>query len=169
MIKGGKGGANTNKSGLKFERETSLAGALVEAGFMIRGHEVWDEFEIRGELIEKHKLYRFLELRDIRWSERVSTKLLPDECFFNVATDSLHVVEKKYQSISGSTDEKLQTVPFKLRQYNRLVEGTGIEVKFIYILNDWFRQKQYRDVLHFIEDCGATYHFADLPLSELGL
>jgi len=55
----------------------------------------------------------------------------------------LHIIEKKWQEVSGSVDEKLQTCGFKIRQYNRLVEGTGLEVKFTYLLNDWFTHPGY--------------------------
>jgi hypothetical protein len=60
-------------------------------------------------------------------------------------------------------------VGFKIRQYNRLVEGTGIEVKFIYLLNDWFTHPSYSDVLEYIVESGASYHFLSVPLEELEL
>lgn len=169
MIKDGKGGANTNKTGLAFEKKTSLEDALIEANFTIENFKVYEADQLKGELAPKHQLYRFLEARDVDWKERISSKLLPDDTFYNTSSEKLHVIEKKWQETSGSVDEKLQTVGFKIRQYNRLVEGTGIEIKFIYLLNDWFTKPAYADVLQYIVDSGASYHFNTVPLSELEL
>ena len=36
------GGSKTNKNGLKFERDTSLDEALIEAGYVINDFEVFD-------------------------------------------------------------------------------------------------------------------------------
>jgi hypothetical protein len=42
-------------------------------------------------------------------------------------------------------------------------------VKFIYLLSDWFTQPRYADVLEYIKDSGADYHFETLPLELLDL
>ncbi len=45
----------------------------------------------------------------------------------------------------------------------------GLRVAFYYLLNDWFRDPSYRDVLAYIEDVGCRYFFKEIPLEELGL
>lgn len=168
MIEGGIGG-NSTTTGLEFERSTDLATALTEAGFdvshgrvSLRGVEV-------GRLVGKNALYAFLEELGVNWRERVSAKLLPDEAFYAAHTRVLTVVEKKWQQVAGSVDEKLQTSGFKMRQYRRLFEGTGIEVRYQYVLNDWFSASRYLDVLEYIRESGADYHFSVVPLESLGL
>ena len=42
---------------------------------------------------------------------------MPDESFFNIKTNKLIIIEKKWQQIEGSVDEKLQTCDFKKKQY----------------------------------------------------
>lgn len=168
MIKGGKGGGNTT-SGLLFESKTSLSEALQEADFKVDGFKVYDASSFVGELAPKHQLYKFLETREVDWKPRISKKLLPDDALYVNNTHCLHIFEKKWQEVEGSVDEKLQTVGFKLRQYNRLVDGTGMGVKFIYILNDWFTDPRYADVLDYINELGASYHFNSVPLEELEL
>lgn len=168
-VKGGTGGANTNKTGLAFEKRTSLEDALIAANFTVENFKVYDGADLVGELAGKFQLYRFLEAREVYWKERLSGKLLPDDAIYSVANHKLTVVEKKWQEVSGSVDEKLQTVGFKIRQYNRLLDGTGIEFKFIYLLNDWFTQPQYADVLEYILETGGNYHFNSVPLEELEL
>ena len=78
-------------------------------------------------------------------------------------------IEKKYQQTDGSVDEKLQTSGFKLKQYRKLVEGTSIEVKFIYVLNDWFHNPRYKDVLDYIKEVKCDYFFNEIPIEVLGL
>jgi hypothetical protein len=66
-------------------------------------------------------------------------------------------------------DEKFQTCGFKLRQYTKLFEPLKIDVKYVYLLNDWFAQERYTDVLAYIKETGADYHFKTLPLELLDL
>lgn len=169
MIKGGKGGANTNIAGLRFEKETSLEEALVEANFVVEKYKISRDGVYVGDLVGKSQLYKFLEAQDIDWRSRISAKLLPDEALYSVKAHKLTVVEKKWQEVSGSVDEKLQTCGFKMRQYNKLVDGLGIQVQFVYLLNDWFAQPRYADVLAYIRESGADYHFKSVPLELLDL
>ena len=169
MIKGGTGGANTNKTGLQFEKQTSLSQALASAGFEIFRDEISKNGQQVGRLIEKNKLYVFLEQKDVDWRSIISTRLLPDEAVYSLTGNSVTVVEKKWQEVSGSVDEKLQTCGFKLRQYNRLLAPLGVDVKYVYLLNDWFTHPRYADVLEYIRETGADYHFKTLPLDLLDL
>jgi hypothetical protein len=169
MIKGGKGGANTNLTGLEFERNTSLEEALRAANFEVETFRVSKDGIYVGELLGKSRLYKFLEAKDIDWRSRVSSKLLPDDALFALRTKKLTVIEKKWQEVQGSVDEKLQTCGFKMRQYRNLVEGLDIKVQFVYLLNDWFTQPKYADVLAYIRESGADYHFKSVPLELLDL
>ena len=45
----------------------------------------------------------------------------------------------------------------------------NIEVEYIYLLDDWFRQEQYKDVLDYIQSVGCDYYFEYIPLGRLGL
>jgi len=45
----------------------------------------------------------------------------------------------------------------------------NIEVEYIYILSDWFRKKEYRDVLNYVISVGCQYYFEYLPLQKIGL
>jgi hypothetical protein len=169
MIKGGKGGANTNKTGLEFERKTSLATALSANGFSIDDDFVIAENRKVGQLIEKAKLYKFLDASGVEWEKLISSKLLPDEACYSIGANSVTIVEKKWQEVSGSVDEKLQTCGFKMRQYKRLFQPIDVEVKYVYLLNDWFAQPRYQDVLDYIREVGADFHFRTLPLELLDL
>lgn len=169
MIKGGKGGANTNLSGLKFERNTSLEEALRAANFEVKSFRVSKDGIYVGDLLGKYRLYKFLEAKDVDWKSRVSSQLLPDEALYSLRAKKLTVIEKKWQGVQGSVDEKLQTCGFKIRQYRNLVDGLGIQVQFVYLLNDWFTQPKYSDVLAYIKESGADYHFKSVPLELLDL
>lgn len=169
MIKGGVGGANTTKTGLKFEKDTSLEDALKAVGYLIENGKILERNKQVGLLLEKNKLYKFLDGQGVDWRSVLSARLLPDEAVYSSKANSLVVVEKKWQEVQGSVDEKLQTCGFKIRQYNRLMEPLGVQVKYIYLLNDWFTQPKYQDVLNYIQEVGADFHFKSLPLELLDL
>ena len=165
------GGRRTNENGLRFERETSLDGALAAAGCRISGNRVYLGGEWIAVSAPKNELYTvILGPRGVDWRERISRKILPDEAMLNRMNNTLYILEKKFQQAAGSVDEKLQTCDFKKRQYEKLTAGTGISrVEYGYVLCDFFRQAQYRDVREYIEAVGCWYEFREVPLSRLGL
>lgn len=170
MIKGGIGGAST-KTGLKFEERVELTTVL--SG--IEGYEVKNDFvyfnsKKVAQLVKKNKLYKeFLEPRGIDWNSINSKKLLPDEAIYIFDTAELHIIEMKYQETSGSVDEKLQTCDFKKKQYIKLLNSLNIKVHYTYVLNDWYKQDCYRDVLEYIKSVDCNYFFTEIPLDYIGL
>ena len=180
------GGAKTNTNGLNFERETSLLDALISHGFIAQ-NEIYTsskksiiacdiyiknqtQQKLVGEYYTKHGLYKkLLESHKINWENIISKQLLPDDAFLNLQDKHLYIIEKKYQDGSGSVDEKLQSFPFKIHEYKKLVRSLNIEVSYIYILCDWFKQKKYDDVYNYMTKNGCQYVFNTLPLSYIGL
>ncbi len=165
------GGSRTNINGLRFEQETDLVTALLAIdGYEVHGCQVYYRGAKVGEIAGKHDLYRvLLEPRGVDYRTIVSKRLLPDEALYVLESQTVYVIEKKFQHGAGSVDEKLQTCSFKKRQYERLFSETGIGVEYLYVLNDWFKDKSYRDVLEYIVDTGCHYCFNEIPLSSLGL
>lgn len=169
MKRGGVGGAKT-QTGALFEIENDLKASLIESGFLIAGPEVWHASKLIGLNVPKNSLYsEFLSERGIDHREILSKKLLPDEAFYNVSKKTLYIIEKKYQTVEGSVDEKLQTCAFKLRQYRKLCDPIDVKVSFIYLLNDWFTKERYRDTLDFVVETGCSYYIDKLPLKALGI
>jgi hypothetical protein len=178
MIKGGKGGANTNANGIAFEKDVSLTELLIKAGYTIKVTE--DEetlFNNRGEvigvLLPKGKIYKYLFkkglIKDSQARDVLSKRLLPDNAFYNYTQNTLYIIEVKFQAKEGSTDEKLQTCDFKKKTYIRLFGNHVEKVEFIYVLNDWFMDESYADTLRYVKEMGCHYYFKELPLKSLGL
>jgi len=170
MIKGGKGGAHT-LSGIDFEKRIDLRVAFSNLpGYQVIGNDLLFKGKTVAQIYKKTEFYsKFLKGLNIPYESILSQKLLPDEAIFVVTNNTLFIIEIKFQSVSGSVDEKLQTCDFKKKQYQKLLFGTNINVEYIYILNDWFKQSQYRDVLAFIESVKCRYFFEELPFNFLGL
>jgi hypothetical protein len=168
MIKGGKGGANT-LTGLQFESRINLATAISKLpNYEVVGDRVFYNDEKVAELFSKHKLYKnLLILKGVNYLDRISKKLLPDEAV--LIGDTLFIIEMKFQFVTGSVDEKLQTCHFKKRQYVKLFSKTGIKIEYVYVLNDWFMKPEYKDVLEYIEEVGCRYFFNEIPFDFLGL
>ena len=163
MKKGGVGGTST-LTGLRFETESDLLALLKGIdgyGVGARDRKAGVAVLFKGKLVarsfKKHKFYRFLKERDVGWEKRISRKLLPDDAI--LVGRILSIIEVKRQSGPGSVDEKLQTCDFKRKQYLKLVEGLGLDVEYIYVLNDWFKQPGYKDVLDYIKSVGCHYEF----------
>lgn len=172
MISGGRGGGNT-ATGLVFEKKgANLADCLSkQEGYKVLydGKVLYKKKEI-GQILEKYKLYKFLKERGVDWKKIISSRLLPDNAIYIKKNKKLYIIECKYQQVSGSVDEKLQTCDFKKRQYEKLVSKLKIKVQFIYVLDEWYNKKpKYRDVLKYIKDVGCSYYFKKIPLDALGL
>lgn len=171
MIKGGKGGATTNKYGLAFESRIDLRVAFAKIkGYSIKDNDLYFNNSLVGKFYKKYGLYTgLLKEKGVDWRKIFSKKLLPDETILVLKDNTLFVIEMKFQGVSGSVDEKLQTCDFKLHQYKRLFTDTDINVKYIYVLNDWFKKPEYKDTLDYIKSVGCDYYFEELPFSVLGL
>lgn len=167
MIRGGTGGNNT-KTGANFEFQTDLKTKLSEFYDVKNGIISLNGMNI-AIYCPKRELYRFLSDIGIDWRDHISSQLFPDEAIFISSTRTLFIIEKKYQEVYGSVDEKLQTCDFKKSQYQKLVASKNIKVEYIYLLNDWFKRPKYRDTLTYIKEMGCHYYFNELPLQDLNL
>ncbi|MDA8007576.1 MAG: hypothetical protein MPJ81_05170 [Gammaproteobacteria bacterium] len=175
MKKGGKGGGRTT-TGLIFEGKVNfltLTEKLPNYSIRKSATKAGDELLYKGELVarcfKKHDFYRFLDEKGIEWEKLISKKLLPDDALLVIVRDTLFIIEIKYQQVAGSVDEKLQTCDFKRKQYHKLVRPLGLLVEYVYVLNDWFKDPTYKDVLDYINSVGCHYKFNELPLKWLGL
>ncbi|NLK91576.1 MAG: hypothetical protein GX273_00370 [Bacteroidales bacterium] len=169
MIFGGKGGGNT-KTGLVFEGHTDLSDFLnLQKGYKVENGKVFFHGKLVGRIFKKHGFYKFLEELKIEWKTLISKRLLPDDSIFVIIANTLFIIECKFQQVAGSVDEKLQTCDFKRKQYQKLLAPANIEVEYIYLLSDWFRKPEYKDVLNYIHSVHCFYFFEYIPLSKLGL
>ncbi len=169
MIKNGVGGANT-LTGLAFEGTTDLETFLKKQNdYEIIGNHVYYKKELVAKVFKKYKFYDFLKQYSIDWEKIISKQLLPDDCLYVLKTNTLFIIECKFQQVAGSVDEKLQTCDFKKKQYQKLLQKTNIQVKYVYLLSEWFQDKRYKDVLDYIESVGCNYYFLHIPLAKLGL
>lgn len=164
------GGARTNANGLHFEQTTSLDSALTSAGYRVRGCEVYDGSHKIELSVPKQDFYRyFLESEDIDYTDFNSKKWLPDECYVNLEKNTVYIIEKKFQNSSSLVDEKLTNCDFKRKEYEKLCKPLKYEVKYCYILNNWFTKGKYRDTLEYIKSVGCDYFYNEIPLEFLGL
>lgn len=169
MIIGGKGGGNT-KTGLVFEGKTELSEFLnLQKGYKVEDGNVYFKNELMGRIFKKYEFYKFLEELKIDWKSLISKRLLPDDSIFVIIVNTLFIIECKFQQVAGSVDEKLQTCDFKRKQYQKLLAPANIEVEYIYLLSDWFRKPEYKDVLDYIHSVHCYYFFEYIPLVKFGL
>lgn len=93
------GGAGTNANGLSFEQTTDLNDALSIAGYNVSGQTVYDGNIKIGLSVQKHKFYKhFLEPANINYTDYNSKKWLPDECFINLKTKTVYIIEKNFKT-----------------------------------------------------------------------
>ena len=169
MVKGGTGGGNTI-TGLIYEGKVDLPTYLSQQpGYDVSGSKVYYKGELVAHVFKKQGFYKFLEEKGIVWSDHISRQLYPDNCIYVIINNTLFIIEVKHQSTEGSVDEKLQTCDFKRKQYKKLLSRLNIEVEYVYILNDWFKQPRYKDVLDYIISVNCQYYFGYIPLYKLGL
>ena len=170
MIKNGKGGGNT-RTGLVFEGKTDLATFLnTQPHYRVIEHDVYYDDEKVAEVYKKHAFYNiFLKPLDIDWTQYISKRLLADDSIFVLLNNRLFIIECKHQEVAGAVDEKLQTWDFKKKQYKKLMAPANIDVEYIYLLDNWFRDPKYKDVLDYIQSVGCDYYFEYIPLNRMGL
>ncbi|HRP60973.1 MAG TPA: hypothetical protein PK833_11925, partial [Vicingus sp.] len=166
---GGKGGANT-KTGLVFEGKTDLTTFLSnQKDYNVKDDNVFFKNELVARVFKKYSFYKFLEQEGVDWKNIVSKRLLPDDSIYVIINNTMFIIECKFQQSAGSVDEKLQTCDFKKKQYQKLLSQLNMEVEYIYLLSEWFKKQEYKDVLDYIISVRCSYYFEYIPLQKLGL
>lgn len=121
----GAGGSNTNRNGLPFERCVCPPVYVVGKGALV------------GE-------YLFLKQHDfIKHMKPVDPNarlFKPDGAF--IRGGHVILMECKYQSTSGSADEKILNSPMKLELYKQAYPRVK-KWKYILVLSEWFKQPSY--------------------------
>lgn len=170
MKKNGIGGANT-KTGLYYEGKVDFLTFIKnQKNYSVKGNTIFYNGEKVALSFKKYGLYKYLKENGIDYKKFISKRLLPDDAIFVVVNNTMFILEIKFQEVTGSTDEKLQTCDFKIKQYRKLLSQLNVEVQYIYILNDWFKKPEYKDVLDYIISIsGCFYYFHYLPLQKIGL
>ncbi|EAH7072433.1 hypothetical protein EKP33_04180 [Campylobacter upsaliensis] len=169
MIANGIGGANT-RTGLVFEGKVDLAAFLSQqSGYIVDsdGRVFYDD-ELVAQIFKKHKFYSFLKERGVDWRSIISKRLLPDDSIYIIINNTFFIIECKFQQVAGSVDELL-VCDFNKKQYQKLLSNLNMEVEYVYLLSNWFRKPEYRDVLDYIISVNCRYYFEYIPLQIFGL
>jgi len=169
MKKGGIGGGNTI-TGLIYEGKVDLATFVAtQKGYTIKEKEVYYNGKCVAYIFKKYAFYKYLETRGIDWRKHISKRIVPDDAIYVIVNNTMFILEVKTQHSRGSVDEKLQTCDFKKKQYQKLLFQLNMEVEYVYILDEWFKDPKYKDVLDYIISVGCQYYFNYIPLQKLGL
>lgn len=169
MKAGGKDGANT-RTGLIYEDKVDLATFIAkQKKYTVKDCGVLNLGECVAHIFKKYTFNTFLETRGIDWRQHLSKRLLPDNAIYVIVNNTMFILEVKTQHTVGSVDEKLQTYDYKKKQYQKLLFQLNMEVEYIYILDEWFRQPKYKDVLDYVISVGCQYCFNYISLQKLGL
>ena len=149
MKQNGYGGANT-LTGLVFEGEVDLKTFLSgQNDYKVIEHDVFYKGKLVANIYKKHDFYKyFLKPHGIDWKKHISKQLLPDDSIFVIANNTVFIIECKYQ---------------------KLLAQLNVEVEYIYLLSDWFKNPKYKDVLDYIHSVRCHYYFGYIPLQKLGL
>ena len=169
------GGKKTNETGLTFEQfvENKFIRDLEDAGYVVLGNNIIKDGRVYASRYSKHKLYTQLcKENGINWKDKISGQKFPDDAILVHESNTLYIIEKKYQETSGSKDEVIECPLFKIEVYTELLKDLNIKVEYKYVLCDWFRVEnniKYRDVYRFHEKIGIEHFFNELPISAIGL
>lgn len=103
-----------------------------------------------------------------------SKKWEPDEAFFNFERNTIFIVEKKVQTKSGSTDEKILGFANKRRLYqlnfNQVGQEPKPQVEFCALFNSaWWKRKKYEDYLDTLRIDGIRIFFDNYEYWWFGL
>lgn len=149
------GGTNTNKNGLSYEQLTKLSQYIDP---VVTGSEPFLKFvinDIEFIWVTKAGLRKFLK-EDL--NKECEKYLEPDEALIDMTGRRLFILEKKFQTCSGSVDEKIQTGLFKYEYYCE--QYPGYSVKYAYVLSDWFKHKRYKPEMRFLQKYNISVFWA---------
>lgn len=143
----GAGGSNTNINGLSFEEETDISNYFRYENYNV-DNVMYKIFYFNGNKIvqvRKKNLEKYLKNDFVK----LEKSLQPDEAFIDIQNKNLYILEKKFQKVAGSVDEKIQTGVFKKEFYEELYPS--YKIYYAYVLNDWFKNDKYKPELRYLE------------------
>lgn len=135
----GAGGANTNKTGLSYEKLTNLSTEyeIIKEGKNFNKVQ-FKENEKKLIVTKGTNLFTYLgKFIDTKIPRAHGCKK-PDECYINRKQKIIFIIEKKFQQVNGSVCEKIQTTDFKKWQYSRTFPE--YHIVFIFCLSEWFKK-----------------------------
>ena len=142
----GAGGANTNKTGKKFEEKTSTRERLLEMGFIENVTQKYNQrFVYFNKRMEEYSIV-FLEQGDlqkyIKHNYNLDLFRNPDEAYiieYNDGRKVIKILEKKTQNVDGSVETKLWSGPSLKREYEIVLEE--FEVEYCFCVSEFLQRK----------------------------
>jgi hypothetical protein len=134
------GGANTNKTGLSFEKKTCLFTLCKEHEFVVE-----PSYCISNLVYKTYPDYKLYCCSKNSFKQFVGTQFKkemyrePDDAFIVIKQNGptkVYIIEKKTQNQSGTIDEKLFAVNYYLADY-KLNFGSGFEIIYILCLSSY--------------------------------
>lgn len=143
----GAGGANTNKNGLPYEKLTDLTTHynIIQKNKhsnLVKFNNYDDEYIST----KQSKFYKCMKQYVQNNIDKAHGCKNPDECYINLKNKNIFILEKKFQQVSGSVCEKIQTPHFKLWQYRR--SFPEFNIIYMYCLSDWFKNNCKSELLY---------------------
>jgi hypothetical protein len=133
------------------------------------GKDIYFESELIARYFKKNGFYQFLDESKINSKKILTKKLEPDNAILVLASNKLFIIEVKFQNATGLIEEELLLCDFERKQYMKLLSPLGIRIEYVYVLNDWFKKPEYKDILNYIISVNCYYKFNELTLAWLGL
>lgn len=134
-----------------------------------KAYKVYRNAKLIGKIMSKHRFYNFLADENIESTN--SKGWLPDEAFINFENHTVYIIEKKWQEVKGSVDEKLLGLGNKRRLYQRLLDKAEnpYSVQFVFVGNDYFLNEEHKDVLEMLRGDGVTIMIDKIDMKFFGL
>lgn len=132
----GAGGSNTNRNGLPFER--CVCPRVYTAG---EGARVGDFLFLKQNDFIRH-------MKPVNPNARL---FKPDGAFITHDRETVVILECKYQSVTGSADEKILNSPTKLALYKRAYPHVK-RWRYVLVLCEWFKQPVYEEWLDVLRE-----------------
>jgi hypothetical protein len=144
----GAGGKQTNINGKLWETVTSNESNLLKNGFELRdGYLVMEKNETIITYFSQGQLKRF-------FLNKYGLILCrnPDEAYLIQKNDKmvLKILEKKFQNVDGSVEDKLLTGNQIKREYTMSLESLNIDVSYAYCISEFLEKKIKSNKLKFV-------------------
>lgn len=134
----GAGGYKTNKNGLIYEELTEL-----NSEYKILSSDKHSKnicFSSSNKILKTTKQSNLFKCMIDNMDKKINKAhgcKNPDECFIDERNKRIFILEKKFQQVSGSVCEKIQTPDFKVWQYTRTFPK--YKIVYMYCLSKWFK------------------------------
>lgn len=141
---------------------------LKKAGYQVIFNDLYyNRIQICSFYNKKEFYAKYLYSLKIDFFRKTKNHLYYDNCSFISSDNILYVIDYKFLYLIGNIKDKIKNLKVKHSAYKKILKEKKIKVKYILLLDSFYKEDSNKEILDWLEKNHFKYFFDKLPLIEM--